>query len=51
MGHKGFQESIFIGVPAVAQFASRLQEQKARFNPYMVACNSIGYFTPSDLHF
>jgi hypothetical protein len=27
--------------------ASRLQKQKARFHPYMVACNSIGYFTPS----
>jgi hypothetical protein len=22
-----------------------LQKQEARFNPYMVACNSIGYFT------
>jgi hypothetical protein len=27
--------------------ASRLQKQKARFNPFMVPCNSIGYFTPS----
>jgi hypothetical protein len=27
--------------------ASRLQKQKASFNPYMVACNSIGYFNPS----
>jgi hypothetical protein len=27
--------------------ASRLQKQEARFSPYMVACNSIGYFTPS----
>jgi hypothetical protein len=27
--------------------ASRLQKQKARFNPYMVACNSIGYYSPS----
>jgi hypothetical protein len=26
--------------------ASRLQRQKARFNPYMVICNFIGYFTP-----
>jgi hypothetical protein len=26
---------------------SRLQKRKARFNPYMVACNSIGYFSPS----
>jgi hypothetical protein len=26
--------------------ASRLQKQEARFNPYMVAYNSIGYFTP-----
>jgi hypothetical protein len=25
---------------------SSLQKQEARFNPYMVACNSIGYFTP-----
>jgi hypothetical protein len=25
--------------------ASMLQKQEARFNPYMVACNSIGYFT------
>jgi hypothetical protein len=27
--------------------ANRLQKQKSRFNPYMVVCNSIGYFTPS----
>jgi hypothetical protein len=26
--------------------ASRLQKQKAKFNPYMVACDSVGYFTP-----
>jgi hypothetical protein len=25
--------------------ASRLQKQKPKFNPYMVACNSIGYAT------
>jgi hypothetical protein len=24
--------------------ASRLQKQKAKLNPYMLACNSIGYF-------
>jgi hypothetical protein len=28
-------------------FASRLQKLKARFNPYMIACNSIDYFSPS----
>jgi hypothetical protein len=27
--------------------ASRLQKLKARFNPYMVACNSVGYFSSS----
>jgi hypothetical protein len=31
----------------VSPFANRLQKQKARFNPYMTACDSIGYFTPS----
>jgi hypothetical protein len=25
---------------------SRLQKQKAKLNPYMVACNFIGYFIP-----
>jgi hypothetical protein len=33
--------------PTLYTFASRLQKQKARFNPYMVACNFTGYFTPS----
>jgi hypothetical protein len=26
--------------------ASRLQKQEARFNPYMVTCNSVAYFNP-----
>jgi hypothetical protein len=26
--------------------ASRLQKEEARFNPFMIACNSIGDFTP-----
>jgi hypothetical protein len=31
-------------------FACRLQKQKAKFNPYMFAYNSIGYFTPPHTH-
>jgi hypothetical protein len=32
--------------PTLYTLASKLQKQEARFNPYAVACNSIGYFTP-----
>jgi hypothetical protein len=32
---------------ALYTLASRLQKQEAKFNPYMVACISIGYFTLS----
>jgi hypothetical protein len=52
MGHQGFSVSnIYSHRKAEPQeqrgltlytLASRLQKQKARFNPYIVACNSIG---------
>jgi hypothetical protein len=30
----------------LSTLASRLQKQEAMFNPHMVACESVGYFTP-----